>query len=184
MAIHGLRYIEDFVTEAEELQLLEAVDREAWLTDIQRRVQHFGYRYDYKARSVDASQRLGPLPEWAQPVVRRLADGGHMQGSPDQLIVNEYRPGQGIGAHVDAPSFGPEVCSVSLGSPCVMNFAEVAGPGRESLELARRSLLVLSGPARYGWKHAIPTRASDRIGGRDVPRGRRVSLTFRTVITS
>jgi alkylated DNA repair dioxygenase AlkB len=183
MPIEGLRYIDRFVTDAEELQLLQAIDREPWLTDLWRRVQHYGYRYDYKVRSVDASQRLGPLPDWVQPLVRRLT-GLYMEQAPDQLIVNEYQPGQGIGAHVDAPPFGPEISSVSLSAPCVMDFTEVAGPGRVSLVLARRSLLVLSGPAQYGWKHAIPVRGSDTIEGRDVPRGRRVSLTFRTVVAS
>lgn len=183
MAIEGLRCVDGFVTEAEELQLLAAIDREPWLTDLRRRVQHYGYRYDYKARSVDPSQRLGRLPDWAHFVVRRLCDGGLMPEAPDQLIVNEYQPGQGIGAHVDAEAFGPVVCSVSLGSSCVMNFAERDGPGREALFLDRRSLLLLSGPARYRWKHGINARGSDRIGGRNVPRDRRVSLTFRTVVS-
>lgn len=182
MPIEGLRYIEDFLTEAEESRLLEAIDREPWSTELWRRVQHYGYRYDYKGRSVDASQSLGLLPDWAQPVARRLHDARYMGQAPDQLIVNEYQPGQGIGAHVDAAPFGPDICSVSLGSSCVMDFAEIGGLGRESLVLAPRSLLVLSGPARYHWKHAIPVRGSDRIGDVDVPRARRVSLTFRTVV--
>jgi alkylated DNA repair dioxygenase AlkB len=184
MPIDGLRYIDNFLTDAEELQLLGAIDREPWSTELWRRVQHYGYRYDYQARSVDAALRLGPLPEWVQPVARRLADGAYMAQAPDQLIVNEYQPGQGIGAHVDAPPFGPVICSVSLGSHCVMTFAEVAGPGRQSLVLAPRSLLVLAEAARYGWKHAIPVRNSDPIEGQEVQRGRRVSLTFRTVVTA
>jgi len=27
-------------------------------------VQHYGYRYDYKARTIDHSMRLGELPQW------------------------------------------------------------------------------------------------------------------------
>jgi alkylated DNA repair dioxygenase AlkB len=49
------------------------------------------------------------------------------------------------------------------------------------LLLQPRSLLVLRGPARYNWRHGIPRRHSDIIDGRRVPRGRRVSMTFRTV---
>jgi alkylated DNA repair dioxygenase AlkB len=181
MAIEGLSYGAGFVTAEEEAALIAAVDAEPWLDDLWRRVQHYGYRYDYRARAVDPSLRLGPLPMWVAFVVRRLVAGGHMPGAPDQLIVNEYQPGQGIGAHVDAAAFGPVIASVSLGAPCVINFTEIAGEGRERLVLEPRSLLVLSGPARTRWKHGIPVRASDRIGGVDVPRGRRVSLTFRTV---
>jgi alkylated DNA repair dioxygenase AlkB len=182
MAIAGLSYIAEFVTHEEEAALIAAVDAEPWLDDLWRRVQHYGFRYDYKARSVDPSLRLGPLPAWAEPLARRLVAGGHMPEMPDQLIVNEYQPGQGIGAHMDAPAFGPVIGSVSLGAPCVMNFTEIAGEGREQLVLAPRSLLVLAGPARHSWKHGIPVRACDRIGDQDIPRGRRVSLTFRTVL--
>ena len=43
--------------------------------------------------------------------------------SYDQLIVNEYIPGHGISAHVDAPKvFDDIITSVSLGSTCVMEF--------------------------------------------------------------
>jgi hypothetical protein len=39
----------------------------------------------------------------------------------------------------------------------------------------------LAGEARYDWRHAIPGRKIDKVDGRAVVRGRRVSLTFRTV---
>src|SRR3954452_6889602 len=126
---------------------------------------------------------LGPLPDWVLPLAARLTDGNVMPAAPDQLIVNEYEPGQGISAHVDCiPCFGPVVCSLTLGSPCVMELSAVEDDGAESLLLERGSLLVLAGEARYKWRHAIPGRKTDKVGGRAVPRGRRVSLTFRTVL--
>jgi alkylated DNA repair dioxygenase AlkB len=46
-----------------------------------------------------------------------------MSRPPDQLIVNEYIPGQGIGDHVDHTKlFGQEVVSISLLSDVVMTF--------------------------------------------------------------
>jgi alkylated DNA repair dioxygenase AlkB len=159
------------------------VDGEPWLTDLKRRVQHYRYRYDYKARRVDPSMHLGPLPAWVQSTAERLVHAGHMPKAPDQLIVNEYQPGQGISPHIDCePCFGPAICSLSLGSPCVMDFTEEAGGWREPLRLERGSLVVLSGPARYDWKHSIAGRKADRIEGRAISRDRRVSLTFRTVL--
>jgi alkylated DNA repair dioxygenase AlkB len=126
---------------------------------------------------------LGPLPAWAQPLAARLVTEGHMPATPDQVIVNEYEPGQGITPHVDCiPCFGPVVCSLTLGSQCRMELSAVAGSGAESLLLERRSLLVLAGDARYKWRHAIPGRKADTVGGQVLQRGRRVSLTFRTVI--
>lgn len=48
-----------------------------------------------------------------------------------------------------------------------------------------RSILIMSGEARYAYTHGIRSRKSDNIiggGGGIVDRGRRVSLTFRQVI--
>src|SRR3984957_8956674 len=135
MDIPGLKYVAAFVPDLDEADLLAGVDAEPWLADLKRRVQHYGYRYDYKARKVDPSMYLGPLPNWAQPLAARLVAKGYMT-APDQLIVNEYEPGQGIAPHVDCvPCFGPVVCSITLGSQCVKELSAVKGEGAESLLL-------------------------------------------------
>jgi alkylated DNA repair dioxygenase AlkB len=180
--VPGLAYLAGFVAESDEPRLIAAVDAEPWLTDLKRRVQHYGYRYDYKARKVDPAMYLGPLPAWSQPLAERLVADGHM-AAPDQLIVNEYEPGQGITPHVDCvPCFGPVVCSITLGSQCVMELTSLEKLPATSLLLERRSLVVLAGPSRYKWRHAIPGRKSDKVADQELPRGRRVSLTFRTVL--
>ena len=56
-----------------------------------------------------------------------------------------------------------------------------AGPS-EAVFLEPGSALVLSGEARQTWMHAIPARATDVWQGLERPRGRRVSLTFRTML--
>jgi alkylated DNA repair dioxygenase AlkB len=183
MAVPGLTYLAGYVPPSDEDVLLMAVDAEPWLSDLRRRVQHYGYRYDYKARKVDSSMYLGPLPEWAQTLAARLVSDQHMPIAPDQLIVNEYEPGQGITPHVDCvPCFGPVVCSITLGSQCVMELSAVKEDRTETLLLERGSLVVLSGDSRYHWRHAIPGRKTDRVGDQMLRRGRRVSLTFRTVL--
>jgi hypothetical protein len=53
MAIEGLNYVAGFIDEPAPILLLAAIDREPWLTDLQRRVQHYGDKYDYKARKID-----------------------------------------------------------------------------------------------------------------------------------
>jgi alkylated DNA repair dioxygenase AlkB len=182
VAVPGLTYLAGYILQSDEAALLEALDAEPWLSDLRRRVQHYGYRYDYKAREVDESMYLGPLPEWAQALAARLVSDRHMPIVPDQLIVNEYKPGQGITPHVDCVScFGPVVCSISLGSQCVMELSSVREDSAEALLLNRRSLVVLAGDSRRAWRHAIPSRKGDRVNGQVLPRGRRVSLTFRTV---
>lgn len=179
----GLFYIPDLISNAEEIALLSAIDGQSWLLDLKRRVQHYGYRYDYKARKLVPSMYLGPLPEWTAFIVDRLNSGCHMPERPDQMIVNEYVPGRGISTHVDCvPCFGPAICSVSLGSQCVMDLASVNANEKTSVVLERRSALVLTDEARYLWRHSIAGRKTDRIQGLAVPRGRRVSLTFRKAL--
>lgn len=121
--INGLTYIPNFITPTEEATLLAAIDQQLWLTDLKRRVQHYGWKYDYTARRVDDSMRLGPLPDWLVEYCQGLYDKGHFSKLPDQVIINEYQPGQGIASHIDcAPCFEDTIASVSLGSPCVMGF--------------------------------------------------------------
>jgi alkylated DNA repair dioxygenase AlkB len=92
--IPGLKYFANYIDDAEEAALLQAIDGEPWRNDLKRRVQHYGWRYDYKARTIDPYAYLGPLPTWTKSLVERLIGEGHMS-APDQLIVNEYAPGQG-----------------------------------------------------------------------------------------
>ena len=73
---------------------------------------------------------------------------------------------------------GDRRMQISLGSSCVMEFTNDAGD-RDEQFLEPMSALVIAGEARSQWKHAIPTRTHDTWLGRDCPRSRRVSLTFR-----
>lgn len=184
-AISGLSYFPDYITEAEEQQLLALVDAQAWMHDLRRRVQHYGYCYDYRRRSIKQSMALGDLPNWLAGVARHFYEDGIISEVPDQVIVNEYQPGMGIAPHVDCePCFKGTIISLSLGSPCIMDFTHVHTGAQQSLLLQPCSLLVLQGEARYDWKHGIAPRKSDSFMGREIYRGRRVSLTFRKVILS
>lgn len=181
--IPGLSYMAGYISVGQEQALLSALDQNDWLSDLKRRVQHYGYKYDYKARAVDAKAYLGPMPAWVSDLCRKLAEDGVFPVMPDQVIVNEYLPGQGISAHIDCvPCFGDPVASLSLGSPCIMEFSSLETGEKQAVFLEPQSLVVLSGPARYAWQHAIPGRKSDIIGGIKRMRERRVSLTFRKVI--
>jgi alkylated DNA repair dioxygenase AlkB len=179
LGVEGLTYLREFIPAELAPVLLADIDSRPWSDKLARRTQHYGYEYDYRARNSpprtttaipDLLVQLGAiLPGFARP--------------PDQVIVNEYNPGQGISAHTDSNVFGPTVASLSLGSPCVMEFTRAADPGSQNppkyieLDLEPSSLVVLTGPARYQWRHAIPARKTDH--GRR--RTRRVSVTFRTL---
>ncbi|MFW2448248.1 MAG: alpha-ketoglutarate-dependent dioxygenase AlkB [Qipengyuania pacifica] len=102
------------------------------------------------------------------------------QAFPDQVIINEYQPGQGISAHIDCqPCFGETIASLSLLSACVMRFASQKSSRHMDLLLQPDSLLVMAGEASHDWTHAIPARKTDLVEGRKSRRTRRISLTFR-----
>lgn len=177
--VPGLRYLPGFVDASQEAQLLGHVDLAEWSAQLSRRVQHYGWRYDYKRRRVIRDDYLGPLPGWLAEIANRVHRELGTPAVPDQVIVNEYQPGQGIAGHTDCqPCFGPVVAMLSLRSDIEMDFT---GPSGEKVPqlLQRRSILSVSGPARTVWQHEIPKRRYDRRFG--VTRERRVSLTFRTV---
>jgi alkylated DNA repair dioxygenase AlkB len=178
----GLLYIESFVSPDEEAALVRAIDAAPWRDDLKRRVQHYGYRYDYAAKKAAEEMFLGELPDWVRSVAARLVAEAFFESPPDQAIVNEYEPGQGISPHVDrVDSFGPSVASLSLLSACEMRFSHVSSESEHALYLAPRSLLVLREAARYEWRHSISGRVKDVRDGVAIPRSRRLSLTFRTL---
>lgn len=183
-AIHGLRYIPDYITEDQHDWLLDQIDEQQWLDDLKRQVQHYGFKYDYKARKVNYDMHIGELPEWLKRLSQKLYEDKHMPEAADQVIVNEYLPGQGISSHIDCePCFRDIIVSLSLGSGCIMNFTNKYDKTKKiPLWLAPRSLVVLSSEARYAWLHGIPARKWDEWDGQKHERKRRVSLTFRKVI--
>ena len=176
--IPGLRYVPGYLDTAAHDSLLTAVDAGAWRDFGERRAQIYGYSYHYTKGGL---YRVEDLPSWAEDLSVRLVRDGVMPDPADQLTVNDYASGQGIPSHVDAPLFTDTIISVSLGSTCVMEFANDAG-GTEEQFLEPRSALVIRGEARHEWKHSIPSRPVDVWQGHEWSRGRRVSLTFRKVL--
>ena len=180
--IQGLTYVSNFIDKLEVKSFIDAINSEQWLSDIKRRVQHYGYKYDYKARSIDYSMFIGQLPHWAMTMAQRLFDEKHIDVLPDQLIINEYEPGQGIANHVDCePCFGDTVISISLGSSCVMDFINIRTKQKIEVVLESGSLVVLSGEARHNWTHGIAQRKTDNFNGIKTDRRLRISMTFRKV---
>ena len=177
--IPGLVYIPDFLTEVQEAELIAAIDKGEWSNVLKRRVQHFGWRYDYRSREIDTSMRLGPLPEWASVLAERLKAERLLPHVADQVIVNEYVRNQGISKHTDCvPCFADGIAMISLLESWEMIFRDKGGRSHLPKLLERRSVTIMSGDVRYHWSHEIPSRYTEPTGLR---RQRRVSLTFRRV---
>jgi alkylated DNA repair dioxygenase AlkB len=179
--IKGLTIFEDFINEDEEQFLISMIDKEMWHTQLLRRVQHYGSIYNYYRPNSTKKVKAKSIPVWLSELANKVYSTGLLRTSPDQIIINEYIPGQGISAHIDCPiQFGDTICSISLEDSYVMTFENSNEGIKEDVLLKRRSLIILSEDARYRWTHKISSRKNDYIGGFKKARSRRVSITFRT----
>ena len=185
-AVPGLQFVSSFLTPEQEADCVTRIDAAEgqWLNDLRRRVQHYGWRYDYKARAITPDMHIGALPDWLADLAKRLyEETGLFDRAPEQVIVNEYEPGQGIATHIDHPGFGPTVCTISLMDDWEMDFSENWKDKSPAL-LHRRSCVLLTGDARSVWQHGIAPRKQEysESGKLERQRSRRLSLTFRTVL--
>ncbi|KAJ5557465.1 hypothetical protein N7494_001380 [Penicillium frequentans] len=123
-------YISDFISEDEETRLIQKVQSAPlprWTHLSHRRLQTWP-----SALTKSDTLLLSPLPPWLiDPIIHRFddlsifADAPH--GAPNHILVNEYRPGQGIMPHEDGSAYYPLVATVSLGAPIVLDLYEKNG---------------------------------------------------------
>jgi alkylated DNA repair dioxygenase AlkB len=171
----GFRYRQEIVSEEEEAALVASLG-ELNLKPFEfhghvgnRRVGSFGLKYDYGRRAVEPASAM---PAFLDDLLIRVAEfAGYEPDEFQQVGVNEYRAGAGIGWHKDKPQFGI-VVGVSLLAPATMRFRRVNGArwDRISHTVMPRSIYTLSGEARTEWEHSIPPLAELRY-----------SVTFRTL---
>jgi alkylated DNA repair dioxygenase AlkB len=179
-ALPGLFLYPNFIDEERERQLLNEIDSQIWIVDYLRRLQYYGYRNE-----LDKPYDLIPFPIPMPPLIYQLSQEIVEQKillyQPDQVIINEYVPGEGIKPHKDRAYYENQICGVNLGSGCIMRFIKGKNEEVIDVEIPRRSLYVMQDDARKKWKHAIPPRKKDNINGILQHRERRVSITYRKV---
>lgn len=175
----GLALQTNVITPEKEAEIIAWLDTQTWSTELTRRTQHYGYGYNYKRKDlVPGTPLVGSINEIAD-IFRRAK-----LMNPEQCIVNEYTRNQGIEPHIDNLGFGPVIIGLSICGDGVMVFERNA----EHFEcfLPRRSVVMLSGPARYEWKHSIKKRVTytDNNGIKiNKPQDyRRISLTYREIV--
>ena len=171
----GFCYIGEFLTEDEEAALLGTIAslelHEFAMRGVtaKRRIAQFGWHYSFESYRLTAA---AAPPSAFDPVRARVAGIANVDPADfSEILVTEYQPGAGIGWHRDAPPFGI-VAGVSLAGHCRMRF-QTGKPGDRrtaAIQLAPRSLYLLTGEARTKWQHTIPP-------GKEL----RYSITFRTL---
>lgn len=179
-SIPGLLLFPGFITGDLEQQLLAEIDHQTWVIDYQRRLQYYGYRNE-----LDPPYDLIKFPVPIPPLIFKLSETIVQQNilstQPDQVIINEYNPGEGIIPHKDRNYYENQICGVNLGSGCVMRFIKDRTREVVDVEIPRRSIYLMQDEVRKKWKHGIPSRKKDTIEGSVQKRERRVSITYRKV---
>lgn len=185
----GFKIVRNFLNSKEQKTLLNTIDANPWSTVLKRKTQHYGYTYDYKKTSVEKAK---DIPKQFTKVFTKLINSKIVDNIPDQVLVNEYLPGQGISAHVNAKTFKDNIISITLGSSCIFTLKSKKGSVPRSVDvfLEPGDLILMSDESRYAWSHAIVGRKTDTVTSKTIanvpigkyPRGRRVSVTFRNVV--
>jgi alkylated DNA repair dioxygenase AlkB len=133
-SISGLSHYSNYITSQQEVELAADIDAQPWNTTWKRRRQPYGQSYG------DSAELRPAIPHWAEFLIVRLVSEGISETPFDQMLVNEYLPGQGIALHRDYEPFDRTAVSLSLLSACAMDFRHVKSGRRESLLLEPRSL--------------------------------------------
>lgn len=182
----GLVVIDEYLTTDEHDHCVASIDALPWNHDLQRRTQHYGSKYDYQSGRAAGRGTAPPAPPELSRIAESLRLNGYFESEPDQIIVNEYivddTRSQGISPHTDRSDyFGKTIATISLIESWAMKFTHDAEPSVE-IVLPKRSIAIMTGPSRFDWKHSISPRKNDQIQGIKIPRRRRISITFRTLL--
>ncbi|XP_064600188.1 alpha-ketoglutarate-dependent dioxygenase alkB homolog 6-like [Liolophura sinensis] len=200
-------YIPDFITKEEEQHLLNNVysaPKPKWTQLSNRRLQNWG--------GLPHAKGMVPenLPQWLSVYAQKIASLRVFDDKvPNHVLVNEYKPGQGIMPHQDGDLFYPTVSTITLGSHTLLDFyhhinstdqrssgsASLAERHFLSLLLQPRSLVLVKDDMYKVHLHGISERVTDEVTdlianldsckdahtGDRLTRETRVSLTIRFV---
>ncbi len=171
----GFRYQEEVVPPDEERELAERI-KELPLKEFEfqgyiakRRTISYGWDYDFESHRLVPAE---PIPAFLIRLRDRAARFADLAAEElPHALITEYRPGAGIGWHVDKAVFG-DVIGISLVSPCIFRLRRKIDSTweRYSLTAQPRSAYLLRGISRIKWEHSIPDVDSLRY-----------SVTFRTI---
>jgi alkylated DNA repair protein alkB family protein 6 len=154
----GLYYIPEAITEAEEERLLASIGRLPWTQLRTRKLQC----YDGGALPAGELRRLANALS--------ISTGLDLPIDINHILVNRYKPTEGILHHEDGPVYKPVVAILSMQETCIMTFRRKLTVGQcledaHSLVLRPRSLLLFCGAMYDAHLHGICPQpdASDTV---------------------
>lgn len=185
LKVPGLFYIDDIKEDTDNI--IPELDKLAWIpltnSPNSRLVQHYGYKYNYTTYKIN--EKCEDIPDIILNLKNILTEICLQLNIIDskyefnQCIVNNYTKNQGISPHIDIVSYGKVIGCFTIGTDATMTFVDK----NEKIDLyvKSNSLYIMSGDARYKWKHSMTSKAIDIVNGEKISRNRRVSITFRNV---
>jgi alkylated DNA repair dioxygenase AlkB len=159
----GFSYTRHFISEDEELLLLEAIRQIPLHTfkfqgyEARRKVASFGYDWNFEKQALLKGQ---PTPADFNWLLQRLSAHLHIaEKQIAEILITEYPVGAVINWHRDAPPFDT-IAGISLLSDALFKFrphnkATQTRRNIMTMSLERRSLYTLEGRARSDWQHSI-----------------------------
>jgi alkylated DNA repair dioxygenase AlkB len=120
-----------------------------------RRVVYYGWQYNFSSGELNRADDIPPFLLSVREVAASFA--GLAPTELQQVLINEYAAGAGIGWHRDKAVFG-DVVGISLLSPCVFRLRRKSGDSwdRVSITAEPRSAYLLRGESRTVWEHSVP----------------------------
>lgn len=120
-------YIRDYIDDESEKALLECIyklDQDHWFEmKSGRALKRYGGEVGPKGLVKEE-----PLPEYFQMIADKIfTDQIFIEAKgikPNHVLLNRYRPGDGIMPHKDGPAYYPLVCILSLNSGLTLNIWE------------------------------------------------------------
>nr|CAH0103757.1 unnamed protein product [Daphnia galeata] len=101
-------YIQNFLTVEEEQLLLKNVynvPQTKWTQLLRRRLQNWG--------GIPHPNGMVPevIPQWLQTYLDKIADLNVFSGTPNHVLINEYKPNEGIMPHLDGPLYSSTIAT-------------------------------------------------------------------------
>lgn len=164
-------YVPSFVTPSEEELILSEIRKlpcSRWTLLTHRRLLSLPSTLTGPARD---TLLAAPLPIYLQPTVARLRETTFFESSPhkvpNHVLINEYKPGEGIMPHEDGPAYSSITATISLGSHTVLEiYKKNEHSERDTDPTWRilqepRSLLVIEGDMYINTLHGISELQTD-----------------------
>ncbi|OSS51017.1 hypothetical protein B5807_04401 [Epicoccum nigrum] len=163
-------YIPNFISAEEEASVLQKIPAQRWITLSHRRLQAHP-----STLTNNNTLLAAPLPAYLiNPIVPRFKDLGIFEQTPHQqpnhVLINEYKPGEGIMPHEDGKAYASVVATVSLGGTVCLSLTQKPGSGNEDpgakheeetwkvptrILQEPRSLLITTGDAYESLLHGV-----------------------------